>query len=41
MLRGQPSELALYAFGRQAQAVVETEGDPADVAALDRASLGI
>ncbi|CAA9336377.1 MAG: hypothetical protein AVDCRST_MAG34-841 [uncultured Nocardioidaceae bacterium] len=41
VLRGQPSELALYAFGRQAQAVVETEGDPADVAALDRASLGI
>jgi hypothetical protein len=35
VLRGLPSELAFYAFGRQDHAVVEKEGDPADVAALD------
>jgi len=35
VLRGLPSELALYAFGRQDHAVVEKDGKPDDVAALD------
>jgi uncharacterized protein (TIGR03085 family) len=34
-LRGTPLELLLHAFGRTSVARVATEGDPADVAALD------
>ena len=41
VLRGLPSEVALYAYGRQPQARVELVGDEADIAALSDASLGI
>jgi uncharacterized protein (TIGR03085 family) len=34
VIRGLPSELALYAFGRRAHALVEKEGDRAAVATL-------
>jgi uncharacterized protein (TIGR03085 family) len=37
---GEPPELVLHAFGRQAHARVEVDGDPLDVAALERARLG-
>ena len=41
VVRGLPSELTLFAFGRVAQALVEYDGGPEDVAALKGASLGI
>jgi uncharacterized protein (TIGR03085 family) len=40
-LRGLPSELTLYVFGRRPQARVELLGDPDDVASLSGHSLGI
>ena len=40
-MRGLPSEIALYAYGRKAQARVELLGDDADVAALEEKPLGI
>ena len=39
-IAGEPGELVLHAFGRAAVRV-ETDGDPADVAALAAASRGI
>ena len=41
VVRGLPSEIALYAYGRKSQARVELLGDEADVAALDSKPLGI
>jgi uncharacterized protein (TIGR03085 family) len=38
VVRGRPSELALYAFGRKEQAVVEKSGTPDDIAHLDDTS---
>ncbi|NJP44813.1 TIGR03085 family metal-binding protein [Actinacidiphila epipremni] len=38
---GEPSELTLYAFGRQSAADVTAEGDKAAVAAAESAPLGI
>jgi uncharacterized protein (TIGR03085 family) len=38
---GRPSEVALYVYGRKAQADVELRGDAADVAAFEGTSLGI
>lgn len=38
---GAPSELVLFAFGRQAQAIVELEGDDLSVSQLRAAPLGI
>jgi uncharacterized protein (TIGR03085 family) len=38
---GPPSELLLFAYGRQAHARVELEGAPDNVAALRSASLGV
>jgi uncharacterized protein (TIGR03085 family) len=38
VVRGLPSELALYAFGRKEQAVVEKTGEPDDVAHVDDTS---
>jgi uncharacterized protein (TIGR03085 family) len=38
---GPPSELMLFAYGRQEHAVVDLSGEPDDVAALRGASLGI
>jgi uncharacterized protein (TIGR03085 family) len=35
VLRGLPSELTLYAFGRREHAVVERDGDPEHIAHLD------
>jgi uncharacterized protein (TIGR03085 family) len=40
-VRGLPSEVALFVFGRTAQARVEVLGDPAVVARLDGDALGI
>ena len=40
-VRGLPSEIALYVFGRQEQARVELLGDDADVARLAGTSLGV
>ena len=40
-VRGLPSEITLFVFGRRPQAVVEVLGDPADVASLSDHSLGI
>lgn len=40
-LVGLPSELLLYLFGRKAIAQVRLEGDPASVAAVERASFGV
>ena len=40
-VRGLPSELVLFVFGRRPQARVELVGDAADVAALTGTSLGI
>ncbi len=40
-VRGLPSEVALFVFGRTAQARVEVLGDPAVVARLDADTLGI
>lgn len=41
VLVGTPGELLLHAFGRGEHARVEKQGDPADVAALDSAPLGV
>jgi uncharacterized protein (TIGR03085 family) len=41
VVRGLPSELGLYVYGRQSRSRVERLGDAADVAALDGASLGL
>jgi uncharacterized protein (TIGR03085 family) len=41
VLRGEPSELVLFAYGRGEQALVEIEGGPDDVAALRGSRLGI
>jgi uncharacterized protein (TIGR03085 family) len=41
VLRGLPSELALYVYGRQPQSKAEPHGDDADVAALGQAPLGL
>ena len=41
VVRGLPSEIALYAYGRKEQARVELLGDEADVTALDDKPLGI
>ena len=35
VVRGLPSELALYAFGRREQSVVEKDGEPDAIASLD------
>jgi uncharacterized protein (TIGR03085 family) len=40
-VRGLPSEITLFLFGRKAQAQVELDGAPEDVARLEGASLGI
>jgi uncharacterized protein (TIGR03085 family) len=41
VVRGLPSELVMFVYGRQAQARVELEGSEADVAKLTDAELGI
>lgn len=41
VVRGLPSELTLFLFGRKAQADVELDGAPDDVAAFEGASLGL
>lgn len=41
VVRGLPSELVLFVYGRQAQARVQLDGAPADVAALTGADLGV
>ena len=41
VVRGLPSELALYVYGRTDQADVELEGSDADIAALTGTDLGI
>jgi uncharacterized protein (TIGR03085 family) len=41
ILRGRPEELLLYAYGRTSVAQVELAGDADDIAALQRADLGI
>jgi uncharacterized protein (TIGR03085 family) len=41
VVRGRPSELVLFAYGRQDHALVELDGDPDDVTALRNASLGV
>ena len=41
VVTGTPSELLLFAYGRQGRCVVELDGAPDDVAALQGASLGI
>lgn len=41
VVRGLPSELALYVYGRRDQAVVELDGSDADIAALNGTDLGI
>ena len=40
-VRGLPSEISLFVFGRRPQAVVEVLGDPADVVSLSDHALGI
>jgi uncharacterized protein (TIGR03085 family) len=40
-LTGEPGELVLYLTGRRSAADVTVDGDPAAVAAVERASLGI
>jgi uncharacterized protein (TIGR03085 family) len=40
-VRGLPSELTLFLFGRKAQAQVELDGAPEDMALLEGAKLGI
>ncbi len=40
-VRGLPSEITLFLFGRKAQAEVELDGAPEDVARLESAGLGI
>jgi len=41
VVRGLPSEVTLFVFGRKPQADVELLGDEADVARLSDTSLGI
>lgn len=41
VVRGRPSELVLFVYGRQPQARVELDGAAADVAALTGADLGV
>jgi uncharacterized protein (TIGR03085 family) len=41
VVRGLPSEVALYAYGRKEQARVELIGDDAAITALQKSSLGI
>ncbi len=41
VVRGLPSELVLFAYGRQGHALVKLDGAPDDVAALRSASLGV
>lgn len=41
VVTGVPSELLLFAYGRQQQARVELDGEPDDVSTLQGASLGI
>jgi uncharacterized protein (TIGR03085 family) len=41
VVRGLPSEITLFVYGRKAQAEVVLEGDPADVARLSSTRLGI
>jgi uncharacterized protein (TIGR03085 family) len=41
VVRGLPSEVTLYLFGRKAQARVELDGAPEDVAVLEGTPLGI
>ena len=41
VVTGLPSELVLFAYGRQEHSLVEMDGDPADLTALHDASLGI
>jgi uncharacterized protein (TIGR03085 family) len=41
VLRGLPSEIALFLYGRQDHAEVEVDGDPTAVAKVRRADLGI
>ena len=41
VVRGEPLEVLLLLYGRQAHSVVELDGDPADVARLTGADLGI
>lgn len=41
VVRGLPSELVMFAYGRQKQSRVELDGDPSDVARLTGADLGI
>ena len=40
-VRGVPSEVVLFVFGRKAQSDVELLGDEADVARLRESSLGV
>ncbi len=40
-VRGLPSEITLFLFGRKAQAQVQLDGSPEDVASLEAAGLGI
>ena len=40
-VRGEPLEVLLLLYGRQQQSVVELDGDPADVARLRGADLGL
>ena len=41
VVRGIPSELALYVYGRKEQADVELDGSGADIAALTGTDLGV
>lgn len=41
VVTGLPSELVLFAYGRQEHSLVELDGDPSDISALHDASLGI
>jgi hypothetical protein len=38
---GEPVELVLFAFGRRAVAQVEVTGDPADIARVEKAPVGL
>lgn len=40
VVRGLPSEIALYVFGRKTQALVELLGDVDDIASLERTPMG-
>lgn len=40
-VHGTPAEIALFAYGRTDQALVELLGEPADVARLRASSLGL